>query len=82
MLRGIFGSLPSTPILTPPQAAILGMHTIKERPAVVSAEVMARPMMYVALTYGHRLIDGQTSVAFLVRLKDRLEDPTRLMLEI
>ena len=79
---GIFGSLLSTPILTPPQAAILGMHTIKERPAVVNGEVVARPMMYVALTYDHRLVDGQTSVTFLVRLKDLLEDPTRLLLEI
>lgn len=79
---GVFGSLLSTPILTPPQAAILGMHTIKERPNVVNGEVVARPMMYVALTYDHRLIDGRTSVTFLVRLKDLLEDPTRLMLEI
>ena len=79
---GVFGSLLSTPMPTPPQAAILGMHAIKDRPAAVDGQVVIRPMMYVALSYDPRLIDGQTSVTFLVRLKDLLEEPTRLMLEI
>ncbi|MFH1569890.1 MAG: 2-oxoglutarate dehydrogenase complex dihydrolipoyllysine-residue succinyltransferase [Gemmatimonadota bacterium] len=79
---GIFGSLLSTPILTPPQTGILGMHATKERPVAVSGQVVVRPMMYVALTYDHRLIDGRTSVTFLVRLKELLEDPTRLLLEV
>ena len=79
---GVFGSLLSTPILNPPQSAILGMHAIKERPVAVDGQVAIRPMMYVALSYDHRLIDGEQSVTFLVRLKDLLEDPTRLMLEI
>jgi 2-oxoglutarate dehydrogenase E2 component (dihydrolipoamide succinyltransferase) len=79
---GIFGSMMSTPILTPPQSGILGMHAIKERPIAVDGEVAIRPMMYTALTYDHRLVDGQQSVTFLVRLKELLEDPARLMLEI
>jgi 2-oxoglutarate dehydrogenase E2 component (dihydrolipoamide succinyltransferase) len=79
---GVFGSLLSTPILTPPQSGILGMHTIKERPVAVDGQVVVRPMMYVALSYDHRLVDGQQSVSFLVRLKELLEDPTRLFLEI
>jgi len=79
---GVFGSLMSTPILNPPQSAILGMHAIKERPNVVDGAVVVRPMMYLALSYDHRLIDGEQSVKFLVRIKDLLEDPTRLMLEI
>lgn len=79
---GVFGSLLSTPILTPPQSGILGMHAIKERPVAVDGEVAIRPMMYVALSYDHRLVDGQQSVSFLVRLKELLEDPTRLFLEI
>ena len=79
---GIFGSMMSTPILTPPQSGILGMHAIKERPIAVDGEVVIRPMMYTALTYDHRLVDGQQSVTFLVRLKELLEDPARLMLEI
>ena len=79
---GIFGSMMSTPILTPPQSGILGMHAIKDRPIAVDGEVVIRPMMYTALTYDHRLVDGQQSVRFLVRLKELLEDPARLMLEI
>jgi 2-oxoglutarate dehydrogenase E2 component (dihydrolipoamide succinyltransferase) len=79
---GIFGSLLSTPILNPPQSAILGMHAIQKRAMVVNDEVKIRPMMYVALSYDHRLIDGRESVTFLVRLKELLEDPARLMLEI
>ena len=79
---GIFGSLMSPPILSPPQSGILGMHAIKERPNVVNDEVQVRPMMYLALSYDHRIIDGEQSVTFLVRIKELLEDPPRLMLEI
>jgi 2-oxoglutarate dehydrogenase E2 component (dihydrolipoamide succinyltransferase) len=79
---GVFGSLLSTPILNPPQSGILGMHTIQKRPVVVNDKVEVRPMMYVALSYDHRLVDGRESVSFLVRVKELLEDPTRLMLEI
>jgi 2-oxoglutarate dehydrogenase E2 component (dihydrolipoamide succinyltransferase) len=79
---GVFGSLMSTPILNPPQSGILGMHAIKERPNVVDGAVQVRPMMYLALSYDHRVIDGEKSVTFLVRIKESLEDPTRLMLEI
>jgi 2-oxoglutarate dehydrogenase E2 component (dihydrolipoamide succinyltransferase) len=79
---GIFGSLLSTPILTPPQSGILGMHTIQKRPVAVGDKVEIRPMMYIALSYDHRLVDGRESVSFLVRLKQLLEDPSRLMLEI
>ncbi len=77
---GVFGSLVSTPLLNPPQSAILGMHTIKERPAVVDGEIVARPMMYLALSYDHRLVDGKDSVQFLVAVKETLEDPARLLL--
>jgi 2-oxoglutarate dehydrogenase E2 component (dihydrolipoamide succinyltransferase) len=79
---GIFGSLLSTPILNPPQSGILGMHAIKDRPVAVGKAVEVRPMMYLALSYDHRLVDGRESVSFLVRLKEYLEDPARLMLEI
>jgi 2-oxoglutarate dehydrogenase E2 component (dihydrolipoamide succinyltransferase) len=79
---GIFGSLMSTPILNPPQSGILGMHAIKERAVVVDGQIVARPMMYLAFTYDHRIIDGRESVQFLVRVKDCLEDPQRLMLEV
>ena len=79
---GVFGSMMSTPILTPPQSGILGMHAIKERPVAVDGQVVIRPMMYLALTYDHRLVDGQQSVTFLVRLKELLEDPARLLLEV
>ena len=79
---GVFGSLLSTPILNAPQSGILGMHAIQERPVAVEGQVVIRPMMYVALSYDHRLVDGQQSVSFLVRLKELVEDPARLMLEI
>ena len=79
---GVFGSLMSTPIINPPQSAILGMHAIKERPIALNGQIVIRPMMYLALSYDHRLIDGKESVGFLVTIKDLLEDPTRLLLEI
>lgn len=79
---GIFGSLLSTPLLNPPQSAILGMHNIKERPVVVNGEIVVRPMMYLALSYDHRIIDGKDAVQFLVAVKDALEDPARLLLNI
>lgn len=79
---GVFGSLMSTPIINPPQSAILGMHAIKDRPVAIDGKVEIRPMMYLALSYDHRLIDGRESVGFLVAVKDLLEDPTRLLLEI
>jgi 2-oxoglutarate dehydrogenase E2 component (dihydrolipoamide succinyltransferase) len=79
---GVFGSLLSTPILNPPQSAILGMHKIEKRAVVVNDAVVVRPMMYVAVSYDHRLIDGEQAVTFLVRIKERLEDPTRLLLEV
>lgn len=79
---GVFGSLMSTPIINAPQVAILGMHAIKERPVVVDGQIVIRPMMYLALSYDHRIIDGRESVSFLVRVKELLEDPTRLLLEI
>ncbi len=77
---GVFGSLLSTPILNPPQSAILGMHKIEKRAVVVDDQIVIRPMMYVALSYDHRIIDGEQAVTFLVRVKERLEDPTRLLL--
>jgi 2-oxoglutarate dehydrogenase E2 component (dihydrolipoamide succinyltransferase) len=79
---GIFGSLLSTPILTPPQSGILGMHAIQKRPVVINDKIEIRSMMYLALSYDHRLVDGKESVSFLVRVKQLLEDPARLMLEI
>ena len=79
---GVFGSLLSTPILNMPQSAILGMHKIQERPIVVGGEIVVRPMMYLALTYDHRLIDGRDAVQFLVAVKDALEDPARLLLQV
>jgi 2-oxoglutarate dehydrogenase E2 component (dihydrolipoamide succinyltransferase) len=79
---GIFGSMMSTPILNFPQAAILGMHAIQKRPVVRDDQIVIRPMMYAALTYDHRLIDGREAVLFLVRVKDCIEDPQRLLLEI
>jgi 2-oxoglutarate dehydrogenase E2 component (dihydrolipoamide succinyltransferase) len=78
---GVFGSLLSTPILSPPQVGILGMHTIKQRPIAVNGEVVIRPMMYLALSYDHRIVDGQEAVQFLVRIKDLIEDPTALLLD-
>jgi len=79
---GIYGSLLSTPILNPPQSGILGMHKIEKRPVVVNDEVVVRPMMYVALTYDHRIVDGKGAVSFLVKVKECLEDPSRMLLEI
>lgn len=79
---GVFGSMMSTPIINSPQSAILGMHNIVERPVVVNGEIVARPMMYIALSYDHRIIDGRESVSFLVRVKQLLEDPTRLLLGV
>ena len=79
---GIFGSLLSTPILNPPQSGILGMHKIEKRPVAVDDQVVIRPMMYVALSYDHRIVDGEQSVSFLVKVKERLEDPERLLLDI
>ncbi|MGH8320948.1 MAG: 2-oxoglutarate dehydrogenase complex dihydrolipoyllysine-residue succinyltransferase [Gammaproteobacteria bacterium] len=79
---GVFGSLYSTPILNPPQSGILGMHTIKERAVVVDGQVVARPMMYIAITYDHRIVDGRDAVLFLVSLKEQLEDPSRMLLQI
>ena len=78
---GVFGSLLSTPILNPPQSGILGMHKIEERPVAVDGQVVIRPMMYVALSYDHRLVDGEQAVTFLVRVKELLEDPARMVLE-
>ncbi len=79
---GVFGSLMSTPILNPPQSAILGMHKIQERPIVVNGQIVIRPMMYVALSYDHRIIDGRESVGFLIKIKEYIEDPTRLLLGV
>ena len=79
---GVYGSLLSTPILNPPQSAILGMHKIQQRPMVVDGEIEARPMMYLALSYDHRIIDGREAVTFLVRVKECIEDPERLLLDV
>ncbi len=79
---GVFGSMLSTPLLNPPQSAILGMHNIQQRPVVVDGEIVIRPMMYLALTYDHRIIDGKEAVQFLVSIKNTLEDPGRLLLQV
>ncbi|MEI7728523.1 MAG: 2-oxoglutarate dehydrogenase complex dihydrolipoyllysine-residue succinyltransferase [Verrucomicrobiota bacterium] len=79
---GVFGSLMSTPIINPPQSGVLGMHTIQERPVALNGQVVIRPMMYLALTYDHRIVDGRDAVLFLRRIKEIAEDPVRLMLEI
>jgi len=79
---GVFGSLMSTPILNPPQSAILGMHKIEERPIALNGQVVIRPMMYVAMSYDHRIIDGRESVGFLVRVKESLENPVRMLLQV
>ena len=79
---GVFGSMMSTPILNEPQSAILGMHTIQQRPMAINGEVKIRPMMYLALSYDHRVIDGSSSVTFLVKVKKLLEDPVTLLLDI
>jgi len=77
---GVFGSMLSTPIINPPQSAILGMHNIVERPVVIDGEVVVRPIMYVALSYDHRIIDGRESVGFLCAVKEALENPIELLL--
>jgi 2-oxoglutarate dehydrogenase E2 component (dihydrolipoamide succinyltransferase) len=79
---GVYGSLMSTPILNPPQSAILGMHKTQERPMVVNGKIEIRPMMYLALSYDHRIIDGREAVTFLVRVKEAIEDPQRLLLDV
>jgi len=79
---GVFGSLLSTPIINPPQSAVLGMHRIEERPVVKDGQIVARPMMYLALSYDHRIIDGREAVTFLVRVKEAIEDPTRLLIDL
>ncbi|MBV9842641.1 MAG: 2-oxoglutarate dehydrogenase complex dihydrolipoyllysine-residue succinyltransferase [Sphingomonadaceae bacterium] len=79
---GVFGSLMSTPIINPPQSAVLGLHRIEDRPVVVNGEVVVRPMMYLALSYDHRLIDGREAVTFLVAIKNAIEDPTRLLIDL
>jgi 2-oxoglutarate dehydrogenase E2 component (dihydrolipoamide succinyltransferase) len=79
---GVYGSLMSTPILNPPQSAILGMHKIQDRPVAIAGKIEIRPMMYLAVSYDHRIIDGREAVSFLVRVKESLEDPRRLLLEI
>ncbi len=79
---GVFGSLLSTPLVNPPQSGILGMHTIQERPVAVAGQVVIRPMMYVALTYDHRIVDGKEAVQFLRRVKETVENPARMLLEV
>ncbi len=79
---GIYGSLMSTPILNAPQSGILGMHKIQERPMAVDGKIEIRPMMYLALSYDHRVVDGKEAVTFLVRVKEALEDPARLVLDL
>jgi 2-oxoglutarate dehydrogenase E2 component (dihydrolipoamide succinyltransferase) len=79
---GIYGSLMSTPILNAPQSGILGMHKIQERPVVIAGKIEIRPMMYLALSYDHRIVDGKEAVTFLVRVKEALEDPARIVLEL
>ena len=79
---GIFGSMLSTPILNAPQSAILGLHAINDRPVAVNGEVVIRPMMYLALSYDHRIVDGKEAVTFLVRVKEALEDPRRLLMDL
>src|SRR5690606_38944887 len=79
---GVYGSLLSTPIVNPPQSGILGMHAIQERPIALNGQVVIRPMMYLALTYDHRIIDGREAVSFLKHIKESIEDPTRILLEV
>jgi 2-oxoglutarate dehydrogenase E2 component (dihydrolipoamide succinyltransferase) len=79
---GVYGSLMSSPILNPPQVGILGMHKIEKRPVVIDDKVVIRPMMYLALSYDHRIVDGKEAVTFLVRVKECLEDPERLLLDL
>jgi 2-oxoglutarate dehydrogenase E2 component (dihydrolipoamide succinyltransferase) len=79
---GVYGSLMSAPILNPPQVGILGMHKIQERPVALGGEIVIRPMMYLALSYDHRIVDGREAVSFLVRIKECIEDPERLLLGV
>ena len=79
---GVFGSMLSTPIINPPQSGILGMHRTEERPVVENGEIVIRPMMYLAFSYDHRIIDGRESVGFLKTIKEYLEDPARMLLEL
>ena len=79
---GVYGSLMSSPILNPPQSGILGMHKIEKRAVVVNDEIVIRPMMYLALSYDHRIVDGKEAVTFLVRVKECLEDPERMLLDL
>lgn len=79
---GVFGSMMGTPIINPPQSAILGMHATKMRPVVVGSQILARPIMYVALTYDHRIIDGREAVVFLKTIKEKIEDPRRMLLDL
>jgi 2-oxoglutarate dehydrogenase E2 component (dihydrolipoamide succinyltransferase) len=79
---GVYGSMLSTPIVNPPQSGILGLHAIQERPVARSGQIMVRPMMFVALSYDHRIVDGREAVTFLARVKEIIEDPARLMLEV
>ena len=79
---GVYGSLLSTPIVNPPQSGILGLHVIQDRPVAREGQVVIRPMMYVALTYDHRIVDGREAVGFLRRVKDIVEEPSRMLLEI
>lgn len=79
---GVYGSLMSSPILNPPQSGILGMHTIQKRPIVIDDKIVIRPMMYLALSYDHRVVDGKGAVTFLVRVKEALEDPRRLLMDL
>ncbi|MEO1122166.1 MAG: 2-oxo acid dehydrogenase subunit E2, partial [Pseudomonadota bacterium] len=79
---GVYGSLMSSPILNPPQSGIMGMHKIQERPMVVNGQIVARPMMYIAMSYDHRIIDGKEAVTFLVRVKEAIEDPRRLLMNL
>ena len=79
---GIYGSLLSTPLVNPPQSGVLGLHAIQERPVAVAGQVVIRPMMYVALTYDHRLVDGREAVQFLKRVKELIESPARMLIEI
>ena len=79
---GVFGSLMSTPIINPPQSGVLGLHRIEERPVVRDGQIVARPMMYLALSYDHRMVDGREAVTFLVAIKNAIEDPTRLLIDL
>jgi 2-oxoglutarate dehydrogenase E2 component (dihydrolipoamide succinyltransferase) len=79
---GVFGSLMSTPIVNPPQSGVLGMHAIQERPIAKNGQVVIAPMMYIALTYDHRIVDGREAVTFLKRIKDAVENPARMLLEV